>query len=81
MTNSDCTVLLKLLLFTLFNVQDLAGIDLNLHFPISLIFAEPAVAWEHILHPMYWHRDLHTVQKPSSAQALVGVADEETADL
>lgn len=78
---SDSTVLLKLLLFTFFDLQDLAGINLNLHFPISLIFAEPAVAWEHVFHPMNWNRDLHTVQEPSSPQALIGVTDEETADL
>lgn len=79
--NSDCAVLFVLFLFTLFDVQDLTGIDLNLHFPISLIFAEPAVAREHVLHPVNWYRDLHTVQKPSSPQALISVTNQETVDL
>lgn len=71
MTNPDWTV-------TFFNVQDLTGIELNLHFPIGLIFAEPAVAREHVLHPMNGHGDLDTVQKPPSPQALVTVTDQET---
>lgn len=81
MTKSVCELLFMLLLFTLFNVQDLAGIDLNLHLPISLVFAEPAVAREHVLHPVDRYRDLHAVQKPSGTQALVSVTDEETIDL
>lgn len=67
--------------FTFFNVQDLTGIDLNLHFPISLVFAEPAVAREHVLHPMNRYGDLHAVQKPPSPQTFVGVTNQKTADL
>lgn len=72
---------LLLLLFTFFDFQHLTGIDLDLHFPISLVFAEPAVAREHVLHPMNWYRDLHTVQEPSGSQALISVTNQETADL
>lgn len=65
----------------MFNVQDLAGVDLYLYFPVSLVLTEPAVAGEHILLPVHWHRDLHTVQEPTGTQALVGVANQETVDL
>lgn len=70
-----------LLLFTFFHFQDLTGIDLNLHLPISLVFAEPAVAREHVLHPVHRHRDLHAVQKPSSPQALISVTNQKTVNL
>lgn len=73
--------MIRPLLFTLFYVQDLTGVDLDLHFPVSVVFAEPTVAWKHVLHPMNWHRDLHAVQKPPSPQTLIGVTDQETVDL
>lgn len=81
MMNFDCTERFMLLLFTLFNIQDLARIELHLHFPISLVLAEPAVDREHVLLPMNWHRNLHTVQIPSSLQAFVRVTNQETDDL
>ena len=62
---------------TLFNVQDLAGVDLHLDLPVGLVFAEPAVAGEHVLLAMDRDLDLDTVQEPTSTQALVGVANEE----
>lgn len=69
------------LMLTLFDVQDLAGIQLHLHLPVSLVFAEPAVAGEHVLLPVDGRQDLHAVQEPSSAQPLVTVSNQKTADL
>lgn len=66
---------------TFFNVQDLTGIDLHLHFAVRLVFAEPAVAREHVLQAVNRHEDLHAVQEPAGPQALVGVADQKTVDL
>lgn len=66
---------------TLLDVQDLAGIQLHLHFSISLVFAEPAVAREHVLHAVDRDQDLHAVQEPSSSQPLVSVANQKTTDL
>ena len=62
---------------TLFDVQGLAGVDLHLDLPVGLVFAEPAVAGEHVLLAMDRDLDLDTVQEPTSTQALVGVANEE----
>lgn len=73
--------MLLLRLFTFFNIQNLAGVDLDLHFPISLVLAEPAMAREHVLQPVNRDQDLHAVQKPSSPQALVGVTNQKTTDL
>lgn len=72
---------MTLLLFTFFNVQRLAGIDLHLHLPVSIIIAEPAVARKHVLLPVNRHRELHAVQKPSGLQALIGVTNEHAFDL
>lgn len=63
------------MLFTLFNVQDLAGVNLHLYFAIGFVFAEPAVAREHVLLPMNWHRDLHAVKEPACTQTFVGMTD------
>lgn len=80
-THTYCFKCIGCLLFTLFDVQDLAGVDLHLHLAVGLILTEPAVAGEHVLLPVHRHRDLNAVQEPTGTQPLVGVANQEPVDL
>ena len=66
---------------TLFDIQDLAGVDLHLHLPIRLRLAQPAVAGEHVLLPVDRDLDLHAVQEPTGSHTLVGVANHQPVDL
>lgn len=62
---------------TFLYLQSLTWVDLHLHLPISLILTEPAVTGEHVLQPVHRHPDLNAVQKPTSLQALVSVANQQ----
>lgn len=68
-------------LFTLFHVQDLAGVNLHLCLAISFIFAQPAVTGEHVMLSMDWNHDLNAVQEPAGTHAFIGVSNHHTVDL
>lgn len=63
---------------TLFQFQNLTGVDLHLCLPVCFILAEPAVAGEHVLLSMDGNHDLNTVQKPACPHALIGVTNHQT---
>jgi len=62
---------------TFLYLQSFTWVDFHLHLPISLILTEPAVTGEHVLQPVHRHPDLDAVQKPTSSQALVSVANQQ----
>ncbi len=66
---------------TFLYLQRLTWIDFHLHLPISLVLTEPAVTWEHALHPVHRHPDLNAVQEPTGSQALVSVANQQPVNL
>lgn len=66
---------------TLFQLDDLARVNLHLRLPVSLILAQPPVTGEHVIFAMNWNHDLNAVQEPASIHAVVGVSNDQAIDL
>lgn len=63
---------------TLFHLQDLTGVNLHLRFPVSLVFAKPAVTGKHVILSVDRNHDLNAVQEPTSTHPFVGVTNHQT---